>query len=67
MHDQLERTLTQEVDAEIRFDEASRAIYSTDASIYQIKPVGVIIPRTTEAVSRAVELVVQYGLSLIHI
>ena len=65
MYDQLERTLIQEVDAEIRFDEASRAIYSTDASIYQIKPVGVIIPRTTEAVSRAVALVVQHGCAVV--
>ncbi|MBV9121800.1 MAG: FAD-binding protein [Planctomycetes bacterium] len=31
---------------EVRFDRLSRALYSTDASIYQIVPLGVVVPRT---------------------
>ena len=31
---------------EIRFDRLSRALYSTDASVYQIVPLGVVLPRT---------------------
>jgi FAD/FMN-containing dehydrogenase/Fe-S oxidoreductase len=38
-----------EVDADVLFDAASRGRYSTDASIYQIEPVGVVIPRSEEA------------------
>jgi FAD/FMN-containing dehydrogenase/Fe-S oxidoreductase len=32
--------------AEVRFDRLSRALYSTDASVYQIVPLGVVLPRT---------------------
>src|SRR5438552_10806112 len=32
--------------AEVRFDRLSRALYSTDASVYQIVPLGVVLPRS---------------------
>ena len=38
--------LAREVDGEVLFDAASRGRYSTDASIYQVMPVGVVVPRT---------------------
>ena len=41
---------------EILFDAASRARYSTDASIYQIEPVGVAIPKTDEDVRMALAI-----------
>jgi FAD/FMN-containing dehydrogenase/Fe-S oxidoreductase len=41
--------LKREVDGEVLFDPASRGRYSTDASIYQIEPIGVVVPRTEEA------------------
>ncbi|MFZ5856316.1 MAG: FAD-binding and (Fe-S)-binding domain-containing protein [Chloroflexota bacterium] len=41
---------------DIRLDAASRVLYSTDASIYQIEPLGVAIPRTQEDLHAAVEL-----------
>jgi FAD/FMN-containing dehydrogenase/Fe-S oxidoreductase len=34
--------------AEARFDDVSRALYATDASVYRIAPLGVAIPRTTD-------------------
>src|SRR5207249_6646801 len=34
------------VTGEVRFDRLSRALYSTDASVYQIVPLGVVLPRT---------------------
>ena len=37
--------LRQVIDGEVRFDPYSRALYSTDASMYQIEPIGVVIPR----------------------
>ena len=37
--------LQRETTAEVRFDEFSRGLYSTDASIYQIKPLGVVVPK----------------------
>ena len=44
----LERTLRTRTQAEVRFDTVSRALYATDASVYQIMPLGVVVPRSRE-------------------
>ena len=44
----LARHLGKHLAGEIRFDAGSRRMYSTDASIYQVEPLGVVVPRTTE-------------------
>ena len=41
----LETTLRRTIKGDVLFDAASRGRYSTDASIYQIEPVGIVIPR----------------------
>jgi len=56
VHATLERALVSQVDGEVRFDAVSRALYSTDASVYQIQPRGVVVPRSREALVRAVQL-----------
>ncbi len=43
------------VEGEVRFDRMTRAIYSVDASIYQIEPIGVVLPRSAEDVIAVVE------------
>jgi FAD/FMN-containing dehydrogenase/Fe-S oxidoreductase len=48
--------LRKELDAEVLFDAASRGRYSTDASIYQVEPVGVVVPRTEEAARAAITI-----------
>ena len=53
------------VSGEVRFDKMSRALYSTDASIYEIEPVGVVIPRTAEDVIAVVETANKYGVSVL--
>ena len=50
---QLARRLREETQAELLFDAASRGRYATDASIYQIMPVGVLVPRTPDDVATA--------------
>jgi FAD/FMN-containing dehydrogenase len=52
--------LRQQVDGELRTDEYSRILYSTDASIYQVLPHAVLIPRTVPDVQAAVGLAAQY-------
>ena len=42
------------LDAEVRFDDVSRALYSTDASVYQIQPRAVVLPRTRDALVQIV-------------
>ncbi|MFB6107815.1 MAG: FAD-binding and (Fe-S)-binding domain-containing protein [Haloplanus sp.] len=41
-------------DGEVRFDDYSRELYATDASIYEVTPVGVVFPTDTEDVSAVV-------------
>ena len=47
--------LGRRVDGEVRFDAYSRLLYSTDASIYQMEPVGVVIPRSAADVQAVVD------------
>ncbi len=56
--------LESELEGEVLFDSFSRGLYSTDASIYQIEPVGVVIPRTTADVFRTLEIAHEAGLSV---
>ena len=49
----LEAELRGCIEGEVRFDEISRALYSTDASVYQIKPAGVVVPKNREDILRA--------------
>jgi len=50
---------------EVLFDAFSRGRYSTDASIYQIEPVGVVVPRDGEDVAAALEVARDAGVSLL--
>ena len=52
---QLAARLDHMVEGEVFFDRGSRGRYSTDASIYQIQPIGVVIPRNQTDVLSAVE------------
>jgi FAD/FMN-containing dehydrogenase/Fe-S oxidoreductase len=52
----LARHLRRHLQGEARFDLASRKLYSTDASIYQIEPLGVVIPKTVDDVQTAVQI-----------
>ena len=47
--------LSRRVEGEVRFDPYSRLLYSTDASIYQMEPVGVVIPRSAADVQAVVD------------
>ncbi len=64
MSEALRHELTAAIDGEVRFDRVSRALYSTDASVYQIEPLGVVIPRSAEAVIRAVEIAARHGVPI---
>src|SRR3954462_14512055 len=63
-HDALRRDLEQQIAGEVRFDAVSRALYSTDASVYQIEPLGVVVPRTREDVVAAVRIAAGTGVSI---
>src|SRR5258708_31009190 len=52
----LAKHLRKHVEGEVRFDSTTRKLYSTDASIYQIEPLGVVIPRTTADIVTTVRI-----------
>jgi FAD/FMN-containing dehydrogenase/Fe-S oxidoreductase len=54
--DALERALREGLAGEVRFDRVSRALYATDASVYQIEPLGVVLPRSRDDLLKAVRI-----------
>src|SRR5262249_26307932 len=57
----LARALHGAIDGEVRFDRGTRALYATDASNYRQVPIGVVIPRTIDAVIAAVAVCREHG------
>jgi FAD/FMN-containing dehydrogenase/Fe-S oxidoreductase len=49
----------------VAFDQMTRILYSTDASIYQMMPVGVVFPRDVDEVSAAVEITKNHGVPIL--
>jgi FAD/FMN-containing dehydrogenase/Fe-S oxidoreductase len=52
----LEQDLRKRVRGSVRFDAGSRLLYSTDASMYQVEPIGVVIPRDADDVMAAFDV-----------
>ncbi|MBI3209561.1 MAG: FAD-binding protein [Candidatus Solibacter usitatus] len=59
--EKLRRALETRTKSEVRFDEITRALYSTDASVYQIQPIGVVIPRSQNDVIEIIRICVEMG------
>ena len=57
--------LDQQTAGDLRTDRMNRILYSTDASIYQAMPYGVLIPREVDDLYAAVELAAQYEVPLL--
>ena len=49
----------------VAFDRMTRLLYSTDASIYQMMPVGVVFPHETDEVRAAVEISTRHGVPIL--
>jgi FAD/FMN-containing dehydrogenase/Fe-S oxidoreductase len=61
----LENALRRVVRGSVRFDQASRLLYSTDASMYQVEPIGVVIPRHADDVRAAVQVAREQQVALL--
>src|ERR1700731_2456398 len=61
----LEARLRREVRGEVLFDAFSRGRYSTDASIYQIEPLGVVVPRSREDAAAAIAIAREEGVPVL--
>ena len=62
---EIEAELRKRIEGDIRFDHYSRLLYSTDASIYQIEPIGVVVPRHKGDVQTAIEIANQFDAPLL--
>ncbi len=57
--------LAREIQGEVLFDRASRGRYATDASIYQVEPLGVIVPETMDDVVAAMAIAREQGVPIL--
>ncbi len=62
---EIEAELKKRVEGDIRFDKYSRLLYSTDASIYQIEPIGVVVPRHKQDVQAVLDIANRLGVSVL--
>ena len=62
---ELARELAETIEGEVRFDHYTRLLYSTDASIYQIEPLGVVIPKHRDDVEQTVRLAAKAGVPVL--
>src|SRR6516162_5266933 len=57
--------LVRETRAEVHFDRGWRGLYATDASLYQIEPVGVVVPRTVQDVMSTMRIAADLKLAIV--
>src|ERR1019366_1812728 len=62
---ELESRLKSTVKGEVRFDEASRALYATDSSNYRQVPIGLVVPRDTADVVATVAACKEFGAAVL--
>jgi len=61
----LEQALKEQVDGEVHFDTIHKKIYSVDASIYEIEPIGIVLPRTKQALIDTVNIAKKFNIPII--
>jgi FAD/FMN-containing dehydrogenase/Fe-S oxidoreductase len=61
----LQRRLKAEITGDVLFDPFSLGRYATDASHYQVMPLGVVVPRSTAEVERTIALAREEGVSVL--
>ena len=63
--EKIEKRLREALDGEVAFDTWSRGIYATDASSYQVMPLGIVFPKNDEDVLKAVQIAAEYDVSVV--
>ncbi|RPI82626.1 MAG: FAD-binding oxidoreductase, partial [Planctomycetaceae bacterium] len=62
---ELAAALSARIAGDVRFDDMSRGLYSTDASIYQITPIGVVLPHSRDDVLAAIEIAARFEVPIL--
>ncbi|MCA9837409.1 MAG: FAD-binding protein [Trueperaceae bacterium] len=63
--DQVANELKWKIQGEVRFDSRAKALYATDASPYEIMPLGVVLPKTIEDIKHVVDIANKYRLAVL--
>jgi len=61
----LARRLARETSGEVLFSPADRGRYATDASIYQVEPIGVFVPRSVDDAAAAIAIAREHGVPVL--
>ncbi len=62
---QVRDQLSSALDGEVRFGRHDRLLYATDASVYQVTPIGVVIPAHAEDIRRTVDICRSHGVPVL--
>ncbi len=62
---ELARRLRAETEGDVQFDAAARGRYATDASIYQVMPIGVLVPKSDRDVAVAIDVARELGVPVL--
>jgi FAD/FMN-containing dehydrogenase/Fe-S oxidoreductase len=57
--------LARALEGEVRFDPFTRGRYSTDASIYEIEPIGVVMPKSVDDIAAAIDIAARAGVPVL--
>ncbi len=61
----IEEAIAAGIEGEVRLDALARTLYSTDASIYEIAPAGVVLPRSVDDVSHTIRTARERGVPVL--
>jgi FAD/FMN-containing dehydrogenase/Fe-S oxidoreductase len=61
----LEHALRARLQGDVRFDSLSKRIYSTDASMYAIEPIGVVFPKDQDDIVAAITTAAEFGVAVL--
>ena len=65
VREELAEALRYAVKGEVHFDDVSRMLYSTDASIYEIEPLGLLVPKDEADVVVVVKMAAERGMAIL--
>lgn len=59
-----QRAMLEKVDCEVAFDDLTRQLYATDASLYQMEPAAVAFPRDAQQASAVIRAAAERGIAI---
>ena len=63
--EELARALATHIRGQVRFDQHDRMLYATDASLYQVEPIGVVVPADTDDARAVVDFCARHSVPLL--